>query len=314
MNQELKPYYHTEKPVLVIAGPTASGKTSTALLLCEKLGGEVVSADSMQIYRGMDIGTAKATQEERCRIPHHLLDIRNPGDRFSVADYKTAATLVIQDIYDRGKQPVICGGTGQYLSALIEGLTFTDIPTDLTLRAQLNDEAQTNGLELLYERLLQLDPEAATRLASTDQKRIVRALEVYMQTGRTMTQHNLVSRQQGPDFYYRAYCLSHDRQILYDRINQRVIEMIDNGLADEVKALLALNLPAGSTCMQAIGYKEMIPYLQGDISLDDTIASIQQATRRYAKRQLTWFRKMPELKWLMNHSAEENLKIIIENG
>ncbi len=306
-------YLRPDKPVLVIAGPTASGKTSTALILCEHLGGEIVSADSMQIYLGMDIGTAKSTPEERAVIPHHLLDIRKPGDRFSVADYKIAATAAIKDIYRRGAQPVVCGGTGQYLSALIEGLTFTENPTDLVLRKKLNDEANFVGLAVLYDRLCKLDPETAGRIAATDQKRIIRALEVYMQTGRTISLQNQESREKGPDFCYQSYCLSHDRPILYERINQRVIQMIGAGLDKEVQALLDMDLPSDSTCLQAIGYKEMIPYLNGQISLAETISSIQQATRRYAKRQLTWFRKMPDLNWLFNQEPEQNARIILEN-
>ena len=313
MDHNSKQYYFADNPVLVIAGPTASGKTGTALLLCEALDGEVVSADSMQIYRGMNIGTAKASAEEQLHIPHHMLDIRDPGQRYSVADYKNDASEAIRDIYRRGKRPVLCGGTGQYLSALIEGLVFTEIPTDFDLRQQLNLEAEQNGIDSLYQRLCSIDPDTAGRLSLSDQKRIVRALEVFQQTGQTISQLNIASRQAGPDFCFKSYCLSHDRPILYQRINQRVEEMIAEGLAEEVKKLLFGGLPPDSNCWQAIGYKEMLPFLRGEVGLSEVTINIQQSTRRYAKRQLTWFRKMSDLNWLMDLSAAESAKIILKN-
>jgi tRNA dimethylallyltransferase len=307
-------YFRPEAPVLVITGPTASGKTDTALMISEALDGEVISADSMQIYRGMDIGTAKATAADRQRISHHLLDIRDPGERYSVADYKRDATAAIRDIYDRGRRPIMCGGTGQYLCAMVEGLVFTDVPTDQELRRQLNQEAESLGLDRLFERLRQIDPESADRLAPGDQKRIVRALEIFLQTGQTIGQLNVASRKAGPDFSFQTYCLSHDRPILYERINRRVEAMMTAGLAQEVRNLLALGLPSGATCLQAIGYKEMTPFLRGEITLTETVTCLQQATRRYAKRQLTWFRGMPGLIWLMNKSAAECMEIILRNN
>lgn len=307
-----KPDFHPDKPVLVIAGPTASGKTETALFVCEAIGGEIVSADSMQIYKGMDIGTAKATPAEQARVRHHLIDIRCPGERYSVADYKRDASAAIRDIYARGRRPVICGGTGQYISALVDGLVFSDQVPDLDLRNQLNRQADLDGLPVLYEKLQQIDPAGAARLAPADRKRIIRALEIHAQTGLTVDQQNELSRKEGPDFCFDIYGLSHDRPILYERINQRVENMIALGLAHEVEKLLEQGSCVNSTCMQAIGYKEMIPYCLGEISLPDCIARIQQATRRYAKRQLTWFRKINDLKWLFNRQPLENAKIILE--
>ncbi|HAL73833.1 MAG TPA: tRNA (adenosine(37)-N6)-dimethylallyltransferase MiaA, partial [Clostridiales bacterium] len=288
MNQLEKPDFHPDLPVLVIAGPTASGKTETALLVCEAIGGEIVSADSMQIYRGMDIGTAKATWDEQKRVPHHLIDIRNPGERYSVADYKRDATAAIRDIYARNRRPVVCGGTGQYLSALIEGLSFSDDALDLNLRIELNRQADLTGLSALYTRLQQVDPVSAARLAPADRKRIIRALEVFEKTGLTINQQNEQSRLNGPDFSFEIFGLSHDRPLLYERINRRVESMVSAGLADEVRQLLAQGTSQDSTCLQAIGYKEMLPFCRGEINLADAIASIQQATRRYAKRQMTW--------------------------
>ncbi|MGI6333588.1 MAG: tRNA (adenosine(37)-N6)-dimethylallyltransferase MiaA [Saccharofermentanales bacterium] len=303
----------TQKPVLVIAGPTASGKTATALLLCQRLNGEIVSADSMQIYRGMDIGTAKATRQEQNLIEHHLLDIREPGEHYSVAQYKKDATMAIQDIFLRGRQPVLCGGTGQYLSAMIEGISFFPQPPDYSLRARLVERSERLGIEQVLAELAAVDPESAAKLAPGDRKRIIRALEVYYQTGMTISQQNQLSKQKGPDFSFRIFGLSHDREILYERINQRVGQMIDAGLIDEVRQLLAMGLDPASTCLQAIGYKEVLPYLVGEKSLEVVADNIRRASRRYAKRQMTWLKKIIGIHWLNNHSPEENTNIILNN-
>lgn len=294
-----------KQPVLVITGPTASGKTSAAIQLAEKLDGEIISADSMQVYRGMDIGTAKATRDEQARVPHHLLDIRSPGESFSVAEYQSLATDTIKAIQARGKSVIISGGTGQYLSAMMEGLVYSPASVNLDLREQLNHEVEAEGLEKLWRQLTLIDPEAAARLAPTDQKRIIRALEVYRQTGETISAHQARSHQAGPAFTYIGFCLNHERSLLYERINRRVDTMIDTGLLDEVKWLVGLGLPAGSTCLQAIGYKELIRHLDGQLSLPDAIPLIQQSSRRYAKRQLTWFRKMANMMWLENKETDD---------
>lgn len=293
-----------KQPVLVIAGPTASGKTGAAIQLAERLDGEIISADSMQVYRGMDIGTAKATREEQARVPHHLLDIRNPGESFSVAEYQILATDAIREIQARGKPVILCGGTGQYLSAMMEGLVYSPASVNFDLREQLNREVESGGLDKLWQQLTLIDPETAARLAPTDQKRIIRALEVYRQTGETISVHQARSHHAGPAFAYIGFCLNHERSLLYERINRRVEAMIDTGLLDEVKWLVGLGLPAGSTCLQAIGYKELIRHLDGFLSLPDAISLIQQSSRRYAKRQLTWFRKMANMTWLENKETE----------
>lgn len=300
------------KTVLVLTGPTASGKTRAAIELAETLNGEIISADSMQVYRGMDIGTAKASQLEQNRVKHHLIDIRNPGDPFSVAEYQELATSAVQDILSRGKLPIMCGGTGQYLSAMMEGLIYSPATADHTLREQLTHEAETVGLEQLWRQLLETDPETAARLAPTDQKRIIRALEVYHQTGEIMSVHQARSRSRGPIFDYIGFCLNHDRQQLYARIDRRVEEMVEAGLIDEVKWLISLGLPPTSTCLQAIGYKELIRHLAGDLSWQEAISLVQQSTRRYAKRQLTWFRKMAHLVWLENLEPEQAVQTIAQ--
>jgi len=300
--------------VLVICGPTASGKSSTAIQVALELHGEIVSADSMQLYRGMDIGTAKVTPEEQALVRHHLIDCCEPGDSFSVAKFKELATAAIRDIQSRGKLAIVCGGTGQYISALTQGIDYVDIPVDLHLRESLNQRAREEGLESLYLELSHVDPAASQAIKPQDQKRIIRALEIFHQTGKPKTEHLAQSRLKGPDFNFIVYCLTHQREVLYDKINQRVQWMVDSGLVDEVRQLLAttagLQLP---TAWQAIGYKEIIAYLQGQKTLQEAISDIAQATRRYAKRQLTWFRNMEEVHWLQDLSPEQAARVMIES-
>ncbi len=300
--------------VLVICGPTASGKSSTAIQVALELHGEIVSADSMQLYRGMDIGTAKVTPEEQALVRHHLIDCCEPGDSFSVAKFKELATAAIRDIQSRGKLAIVCGGTGQYISALTQGIDYVDIPVDLHLRESLNQRAREEGLESLYLELSRVDPAASQAIKPQDQKRIIRALEIFHQTGKPKTEHLAQSRLKGPDFNFIVYCLTHQREVLYDKINQRVQWMVDSGLVDEVRQLLAttagLQLP---TAWQAIGYKEIIAYLQGQKTLQEAISEIAQATRRYAKRQLTWFRNMEEVHWLQDLSPEQAARVMIES-
>lgn len=299
------PPIRSNQPVLVITGPTASGKTKVAIQLAEKLGGEIISADSMQVYRHMDIGTAKASHDEQSRVRHHLIDICEPGESFSVAEYQLLATQSVIDIQQRGKVAIFCGGTGQYLSAMMEGLVYSPASVDYDLREQLAKEADIKGLDFLRLQLMQIDPETAARVAPTDRKRIIRALEVYHQTGETLSIHHARSHSEGPAFTYRGFCLNHNRSLLYARIDQRVETMVESGLISEVKHLLSLGLPPGSTCLQAIGYKEMIHHLNGHSSLPEAVALIQQSSRRYAKRQLTWFRKMANLTWFENQEPEQ---------
>ena len=298
-------------PVVILTGPTASGKTAVAIKVCQALDGEIVSADSMQIYQGMDIGTAKATAFEQKEIPHYLIDICKPGTPFSVAAYLERAEEAISEIQHRGKLAVVCGGTGQYLSALMEGLQFSDVPVDYTLREQLVQRAESEGLSALWTALHQIDPLAAEKIAQTDQKRIVRAMELYIQTGMCKSEHNRRSREKGPRFHFISYCLNHERAVLYHRINERVDQMIELGLADEVRQLVDRGIADNSNCMQAIGYKEMLGYLRGHQSLEIAVANIKQSSRRYAKRQLTWFRRMENLTWLNDLPTDAAAQTII---
>lgn len=281
--------------LIVIAGPTASGKTALGIELARRLDGEIVSADSMQIYRRMDIGTAKATPAEQAAVPHHMLDILDPGEDYSVSRYVEDAAAVCRDLFRQGKQPIVVGGTGLYIDALLAGTRYAAAEEDKALRTSLSEEYDRLGGEAMLERLRRVDPEKAGKLAAADKRRIVRALEIYTLTGRSMTEHDAWTRLQPPAFeaVYTVLEFS-DRAALYARIEARVDQMCRQGLFEETEELLRRGIPPESTCMQAIGYRQAAMYLRGEITQDTAVDLIKQATRRYAKRQLTWFRRHEE--------------------
>lgn len=284
-------------PLLVIGGPTASGKTRLAAELALRHSGEVVSADSMQIYRGMEIGTAKPTPEETLGVPHYLMGFVEPGQSFSVADYVALAKETIVDIHSRGHLPVLAGGTGLYIRSLITNTAFTEADNDPALRAELTQRAAQEGTEGLMQELRSFDPESADRIEPRNLPRLIRAIELYRVTGVTMTEHLRRSRLVPSPYRVCFLCLGfRDRERLYERINQRVDEMFRRGLVEEAKELL--EMPSGATAMQAIGYKELLPYFRGEVSLPETQDTIKRETRRYAKRQLTWFRREEQARWL----------------
>jgi len=305
---------HGKPVVLVICGPTASGKSAVAIQVAQALGGEILSADSMQIYRGMDIGTAKVSKEEQRLVPHHLIDLLTPDQPFSVASWQAAALSTIQQILDRGRVPIVCGGTGQYISALMEGLNFTPVPTDLNLRHALSERAEREGYRSLIEEIAQLDPETAARLHENDRKRIIRALEVRQLTGLTMTELNRRSRSPELPYHYVGFSLWPDRSLLYDRINRRVDAMMAEGLLDEVSRLALQHLPDTATCRQAIGYKELFAYLAGADELPHAVELIKQSSRQYAKRQMTWFRRMTQLIPIHESDPAAVVKKILEHS
>ncbi len=302
----------SNKPrLIVIGGPTASGKTAAAVRLCEKIGGEVVSADSMQIYRKMDIGTAKPTQEEMRGIPHHLLSIADPNEKYSVAAYRETAKLAIDSIYAKELQPVVCGGTGLYIDALTKPMSFAENRGNDALRAELTAIAETaSGKLKLHEMLRQIDPESAQRLHVNDVRRVIRAIEVYRMTGITITQQAQLDKQREGDYSVVMFALSWERDVLYDRINRRVDEMVNQGLLNEVRMLLDEGFSQGSTAMQALGYKEIVQALNGSISMDAAIEAIKQGSRHYAKRQLTWFRRDDRVQWI--EAANKTLDQIVD--
>ncbi len=280
-----------------VVGPTASGKTSLGVEICREIGGEVVSCDSMQIYRGMDIATAKPSAREMQGIPHHLIGFVDISENYSVARYCEDAKKTIYDIASRGKIPVIVGGTGLYYSSLADNIKFFDEESDLEYRQILFDEAAEKGAKALFDRLAVIDPERAQTLHVNDLNRIIRALEIYHTTGKSISLQNRESRNEEPPFEFRTVCLdAQDRQFLYDRINRRVDMMLEQGLVEEAKSFFAEN--TGSTAVQAIGLKELKPYLNGEASLDECVERLKMQTRRYAKRQLTWFRRDAGIKRL----------------
>ena len=290
-------------PLIAVAGPTASGKTSLAVELCIRLGGEVVSADSMQLYRGMDIATAKPTPEEMRGVPHHLVDFLDIGSEFSVADYVAAAHEAIGDISNRGKLPVVCGGTGLYIDSLIENIRFEKTVSSTPLRAELKKLAEEKGGGYLLEMLRNIDPETASRLHENNLNRIIRALEVYKTTGETMSEQIKNSRSEESPYNACVLGLDYkDRQVLYERIGRRVDMMLEAGLLEEAERVVSD--PRLKTARQAIGYKELAPYFEGTAPLEECIENLKQATRRYAKRQLTWFRRNKSIHWLYPDEAE----------
>ena len=284
-------------PVIAVVGPTASGKTSLAVSLCERLGGEAVSCDSMQIYKGMDVATAAPTVEEMHGVPHHLIGFLSPTDTFSVVEYKKLAAECIADITDRGKVPVIVGGTGLYYSLLVDNVELVEEETDSQYRSYLQKIADEESPSMLLAMLREIDPETASQLHENNVKRIIRALEVYHSTGMTMTEQKERSRlNPSPYDVFTIGLDANDRDFLYERINRRVDIMLDGGLVAEAKAFYAKGF--GSTSCQAIGYKELKPYLDGEATLESCVENLKMQTRRYAKRQLTWFRRDERIKWL----------------
>lgn len=288
------------KKVLVITGPTATGKTALGVALAKNLGGEVVSADSMQVYRRMDIGTAKVTPEEMQGVPHHMVDVADPSENFSVARYVEMASACCEDIFSRNRIPILVGGTGLYIDSLLSGRSFAErSDRENDTRSELNREYDERGGCAMWSELNAVDPERAAKLSPNDRKRIVRALEIYRLTGKTITQHDAETQTVPPRYDSLMVALDFvHRDDLYARINRRVDQMLDAGLLQEVQALLDFGLNDAHTAMQAIGYKEIVQAICGSITLKEAIEQIKQESRRYAKRQLTWLRRNPSVCWL----------------
>ena len=296
--------------IICIAGPTASGKTALAVALAKALDAEVISCDSMQIYKGMDIGTAKPTTEEMEDIPHHMLSVAEPWEDFSVGRYCQMADPILQDILSRGKTAIIAGGTGLYMDALIRGNDFAPSPST-GMREKLEAQADREGMEAMLALLQTIDPDTADKLHLADRKRILRALEIYYETGHTMTEHNRLTQAIPPKYQATWFGLEDEnRQDLYDRIDRRVDNMLSDGLIPEIQALLDGGISEKCTAMQAIGYKEFIGALQGQTTLEQAADQVKQASRRYAKRQLTWFRRNSAIHWLRRCPGDDNGKIL----
>ncbi len=298
--------------VIVICGPTASGKTALSIELAKKMNGEIVSCDSMQIYKDMNIGTAKPTEEEKQGINHYMLDIVAPDERYSVADYKKDAKIAIKNILSKGKTPIVVGGTGLYIDSLIYEIEYPNIEFDEKYRKQLEVRADTEGIEKLYNEAKKIDSKAIEKISENDRKRIIRILEIYHATGKNKTEQEIESRKKEVEFDYEVYAISWDREKLYERINKRVDIMFEQGLVQEVEKIQ--NKYNGfPTAMQGLGYKEVVQYLNKEYSYEEMKEKIKMETRRYAKRQLTWFRKNKQTIWIDGENdIQNNIKIILE--
>lgn len=297
--------------VIVIVGPTASGKTALSIELAKKIDGEIISCDSMQIYKDMNIGSAKPTIEEMQGIKHYMIDIAEPTERFSVAEYKKRSEEAIEEILQKGKVPIIVGGTGLYANSLIYNIEYNEIMLDEEYRKNLMKIAETeDGLATLYEKARSIDPVAMEKISSNDKKRIIRVLEIKHSTGKNKTELELESRKNEVKYEYKVFAINMPREILYDRINKRVDIMIENGLIDEVENIIE-KYKEFPTAMQAIGYKEIVMYLKGELTKQEAIEKIKQESRRYAKRQITWFKKIENIKWIDGlKDKDENIKFI----
>ncbi len=292
---------------LCIAGPTASGKTSLSIELAKRFNGEIISADSMQVYRGIHVASAAPSETDKQGIPHHLIEFLDLSQGYTVADYVQQAGRLIEEITVRGKLPIVVGGTGLYMDALTKGLRFVEEPTDPALRAEITGRFETLGAEEMLRRLSQFDPQAAARLHPNDKRRIIRAFEIYESTGKTVTQANEESHPQNNEYDTLQIAITcRNRELLYERIDRRVDIMLENGLLQEAETTLCLPQDGGAA--QAIGHKELYPYLRGELDLDTAVENLKRATRRYAKRQLTWLRRNEQLHWLYTDEDENYIE------
>ena len=287
-----------DKPLVIIAGPTACGKTATSIELAKKINGEIISADSMQVYKYMDIGTAKATKQEMQDIPHYLIDEFYPDEEFNVMIFQKKAKDYIDQIYKKGKIPILVGGTGFYINALVFDNNFVEEESDSNLRNELYELAEKNGVEYLHNMLKECDPESAEKIHYNNVKRVARAIEFYKKTGKPISEHNKEAKSKSSPYKTAFIVLDMDRQKLYERINKRVDVMIEDGLVDEVKMLLEKGYKKELVSMQGLGYKEIVAYINGETSLEEAIEKLKQSTRHFAKRQLTWFRGQTDGLWI----------------
>ncbi len=298
-----------KKPLVVLTGPTAVGKTKASIELAKSIGGEIISADSMQVYRYMDIGSAKISKEEMEGVPHYLVDVLDPREDFHVVKFQEMAKSAMEEIYSHGHIPILVGGTGFYIQALVYDIDFTNKDEDTSIRRKLEAFADQEGLTALHERLRKVDPKSAELIHANNKKRVIRALEFFEQTGKPISEHNEVEKAKESPYDFRYFVLTDDRQRLYNRIDQRVDLMIEKGLVEEVKGLRQMGCKKDMVSMQGLGYKEILEYLDGDTSLEEAIYKIKRDTRHFAKRQLTWFRRERQVIWLNkeNYQTEEAL-------
>ena len=287
-----------KKPLIILTGPTAVGKTALSIKLAKAIQGEIISADSMQVYRGMDIGSAKVTTEEMDGVPHYLIDVLDPDEEFNVVVFQKLAREAMEKIYANGHIPIIAGGTGFYIQAILNEIAFTETETDDSYRKQLEQLAQEYGAQWLHDQLKEVDPQAAVDIHPNNVKRVIRALEFYKETGSKISEHNEAEQQKQSPYNFAYFVLNMDRQKLYERIELRIDQMLEQGLIEEVRQLQEKGCHAGMVSMQGLGYKEILAYLQGECTLEEAIYILKRDTRHFAKRQLTWFRREREVCWI----------------
>ena len=287
-----------KRPLLILTGPTAAGKTELSIALAKRLNGAVISADSMQVYKYMNIGSAKICPEEMQGVRHYLVDLLDPKEEFNVARFQQMAREAMEEIYQNGQLPIVVGGTGFYIQALLKEVDFQESSGELPLRKELEETARTEGGAVLYEQLKQVDPESARAIHPNNVKRVIRALEYYRETGRPISRHKVEQREKKPPYTYAYFVLSDDRARLYERIDRRVDRMIEQGLVEEVRWLKEHGYGRDLVSMQGLGYKELFPYLDGACTLEEAVEIIKRDTRHFAKRQLTWFRREPDVIWI----------------
>lgn len=286
------------KPLIILTGPTAVGKTALSIRLAKAIGGEIISADSMQVYRGMDIGSAKITKEEMMGVPHHLIDVLEPSEEFNVTVFQTMAKAAVEEIYSRGHIPIVAGGTGFYIQALLNDIDFAETGEDPSIRRELERIAKEKGAEYLHGLLLTVDPESAKQIHANNVKRVIRAIEFYRQTGERISEHNKREREKKSPYDFLYFVVNTDRDLLYQRIDKRVDDMVEQGLVDEVKKLKDSGCTKDMVSMQGLGYKEILDYLQGEYSLEEALYLLKRDTRHFAKRQITWFKREKDVRWL----------------
>lgn len=301
-----------KKPLIILTGPTAVGKTKASIGLAKALGGEIISADSMQVYKHMNIGSAKIRPEEMGHIPHHLIDVLEPNEEFNVVRFQQMAKAALEDIYAKSKIPIVVGGTGFYIQALLYDIDFTSNEEDTTYRCELEQLAKENGAEFLHERLKSIDPESAEIIHANNVKRVIRALEFYHQTGTPISAHNEQERAKSSPYEFCYFVLTDEREHLYNRINLRIDQMLEEGLVAEVTELKDKGYTKDMVSMQGLGYKEILDYLNGECSLEDAVYILKRDTRHFAKRQLTWFRRERDVIWIDKKQYDYNDEKILE--
>ena len=302
-----------KKPMIILTGPTAVGKTDLSIQLAKAINGEIISADSMQVYRHMDIGSAKVTPEEMDGVCHHLIDVLEPEEEFNVVVFQKLAKEALTGIYERGHIPIIVGGTGFYIQALLYDIDFTENDGDTAIRRELEKLAQTQGAGCLHQMLQEIDPESAAAIHQNNVKRVIRAIEFYRQTGKKISLHNEQEREKQSPYQFLYYVLDTDRKTLYERIDRRVDLMMEHGLVDEVKHLADMGCTRDMVSMQGLGYKEILDYLSGEIPLEEAVYILKRDTRHFAKRQITWFKRERDVRWLELEQFQNDRKKVLEH-